>query len=87
MDKIIIPKEERLSAAKHFALGNLAMLETVSHIKDLDHAFAHANEILVSETGCSIDAELQDWVKEVNKSKANDWVCTQWQKEKSRWNL
>jgi hypothetical protein len=87
MDKIIIPKEERLAAAKHFTLGNLALLETVGSTRNIDQAFSIANHMLETETGCSADAELRDWVKEVNKAKPNDWVCTQWQKEKSRWDL
>ncbi len=87
MSKVIIPKEEQLEAAKYFTLSNMAVLHLCEGYKNIHVAFQRANEMIIMETGCSMDEELRDWVDSVKKSKADDWMAKEWATKRTLWEL
>ena len=81
-----IPKEEWEAAAKWFTMSNMAALELVPRgMKDIHHAYNYVDGIMVMETGCSMRDEFRDWLKETKKSINNDYVTTEWAKQKVNW--
>lgn len=81
-----IPIEEQEAAAKYFTLSNLAMLEVVRS-NNIHQAYREADDILASECGIGAGEEKRDWDKEVKKAKPGEYVATEWEKVKGKWDL
>ena len=82
-----IPKEEQQAAAMYFAMSNAAVLELANGIKDIKHAYNHTSGILEMETGCSLDEEMKDWLKECKRAKPGSYVHDEWNKVKVNWSF
>ena len=83
-----IPKEEQEAAAKWFAMSNMAATELIPiGERNINRAYNYVNGIILMETGCSMDAEYRDWLRETRKSLDNDYVTYEWTKQRVNWDL
>jgi hypothetical protein len=83
-----IPKEEMEAAAKWFAMSNMAALELVPWgERNIYRAYIQVDNIMTMETGCSMNGEYKSWLKEVKGSVTGDYVTTEWNRQKHKWEI
>lgn len=80
-----IPLAEQEAAAKYFAMSNCAVLHLAQGFKNINTAYAIANDVVISETGASLDGERKSWLKEIKKGKGS-YVAEEWLRVKGDWN-
>lgn len=83
-----IPPEERVAAAKWFAISNMAATSLIPRgERDIHLAYAYVNAVILSETGVSMQEEYESWLKDVQRSTPGDYLSSEWNKTRRNWNL
>jgi hypothetical protein len=83
-----IKPEEIRAAAMYFTMSNMCLLNLVPvGEKKIIHAYNHVAGIVEEETPGNCDDELESWIKEIKKEKANGYCYTEWEKVKVNWEI